>query len=453
MRSPSTNRLALAICFILGTSSCSPDFATSNGWVDSRVTLVGANPVIETDKFAPIELADLLDPDNKANRGKEGDGTNKSDSSRLDRAFAAFYKYGNLRERRNRVQERILAAANQRCEIYKRYIQRVRSSSNFILGSAATAAGILGGLFTATATARSLSAASGILSGTRAEYNQEMFQNLATQVITAGIDKRRQDVYQQIVTKGQAFDIEKYSVEAAIKDTMTYEDMCSAYAAFEEANDSIKTVTDPGIEAANRVLAKLATTRKLMDMETDPQEAQTLVRESAQQLRAGKPEIEGQSPTASATYASSVKDVIEEAARISVALTDKRPKTNPDNALSLFRTEITSYQEEASKQLDTCKDPAFNADKAVAEQNIRIQSNTDSSTNDYLRNKMLELKAEALLVSRKIQTISDRITSQLKAVSDTLDGVESIGDAVLVAQTDYLKTINQNGGVVAFGKC
>jgi hypothetical protein len=218
-------------------------------------------------------------------------------SKKIDLAFVAFYdpayKLSTQKMRRNRIQERMLAVSNGRCALFKNLLYELRSKSNFWLGALTTVTGVAGGIVTGATGSRALAGAAGAFSGTRAEFNQEMFQNLATQVIIEGIDVRRREIYEEIIHKGQSKKIDGYEVEAAVKDAIYYHAQCNVVTGFQVAQDSIKTVEDPGINAANRTLARLATTRALLqNRKLTSKEAASLVVTSSSILgKAGKPTV------------------------------------------------------------------------------------------------------------------------------------------------------------------
>lgn len=270
-----------ALAMGVGLSACeNPNWTTYNP-LDKRVTVAGANPLVDSDKFEPIDLVSLLDPKDygwtgvKISRKNSGGkpvlspSEQKSEQEKVMFAFEGFYdpRYDTTppEERRNRVQERILGSSRQRCNIFKLYLQRLRSETNLLLGAISTITGVTGSIVSGAGAARALAGTSGIFSGIQAEFNQQLFQNLATQVITAAIDLRQREIYEQIVAKGQSKSIEQYNVQAAVKDAIYFHAQCSVITGFEVAKDSIKLIEDPGAAAANRIIAKFRLTRKLLD--------------------------------------------------------------------------------------------------------------------------------------------------------------------------------------------
>jgi len=159
---------------------------------------------------------------------------------------------------RNSVQERIIAASNERCGVFKNHLQSVHADANFFFGSASTILGGLGAIFTPAATVRALAGAAGITSGVRGEWNQDYFNNLAVQVITAGIDSGRDKLYQTI-KQSQGSPYASYTVMAAINDAVTYHAACSSIVGLQVANASIQqanpslTITPSSISVARNV--------------------------------------------------------------------------------------------------------------------------------------------------------------------------------------------------------
>lgn len=243
------------------------------------VDLHSTFPVLTRAQIEKINLFKLLDPENLAEEiYKRGAKPNAlefealAEDMKLAFAFAAFYEGsgGNanrLKLRRNRIQERILEASVQRCNIFKVYLQRSQSNTEFGLGSLATVTGVAGALVNGIQAARNLAGASGIFSGIRAEYNQAYFSNLSSSVISDGIRRLQEEAYERIQLEGQTRSIEDYSVEAAVKDVIYFDGLCSVVAGLTKASDAIRLLADPGIDTANRVILKAQATRRILDKE------------------------------------------------------------------------------------------------------------------------------------------------------------------------------------------
>ncbi len=217
-----------------------------------------------------------------------------------DSAFDAFEKQvtqkpdKEQRRLRNQVQDRIVAASNQRCGEYKNFLKRFDSETNTILGGLATAIGGAGAIFKPADTARSLSGIAAIFSGWRAEVTADFFNNLAIQVITKGIEARRTELYDQMLTNRNA-DLTTYSVQRAVGDAAVYHYNCSLIAGLEKAADSIVRANNPGAADFNNFLKQLKEARTSMKDLVDP------VRESTSTTDTLKNESKGSTENADKT--------------------------------------------------------------------------------------------------------------------------------------------------------
>lgn len=180
-------------------------------------------------------------------------------------AYRNFEDSGRGPEGRNQIQDEILRASEQRCNVYKGYIRRTQSSSNFVFGSLATLLGGLGAIFTDATVARSLAGSAGIVSGINAEYQQAYFSNLATEVIVDGIETRRKRIRNEIAVMQQSHDLSTYTVQAAVLDAVRFHGACTIVEGLREASQSIKTVQNPGMNEIKNSLRDFAEARKMID--------------------------------------------------------------------------------------------------------------------------------------------------------------------------------------------
>ncbi|BDT70045.1 hypothetical protein os1_42370 [Comamonadaceae bacterium OS-1] len=237
--------LALGGCSTLTTMGPSGSLST-----EDRLTVYGANPQFNNEKFEVVDLFALLDPDGLRMQGH-------ADAQQdLERAFAAFYHPhynlgGTLVERRTRLQDRLIAASNQRCEAYKIYLRRFEAYQDTSFGLATTllggAAAVVGGL----RDAKILGGLAGISSGSRAELRQGLFGNLASFIIVPGLDQRRKELMAEI----QAHRADPtYTVQAAISDVARYHGACTLETGMEQAKNAIQTVSNPGMTMVRQTL-------------------------------------------------------------------------------------------------------------------------------------------------------------------------------------------------------
>ena len=252
-------------CSLLGLCLAVTLFAgcSSHQWpwpgpsiLDREQMLQGPLPLIG-EEFEEVKLIPLLDSTATAQEGEEYE-------VRLRKAYDNFYKAQNVEQRRNGAQERIIAASNQRCGEYKKFVKRIDAESNIGFGWLTTAAGGAGAIVTAEAAARALSGVAAIMSGFRAELNEAYFHNLTIQVLTDGMEKKRQEIYREI-RENQQKNVTDYPVEKAIGQAIFYHDHCSLLAGLEFSAESIKRATNPGLDRVNQTLETLEQTRRRMN--------------------------------------------------------------------------------------------------------------------------------------------------------------------------------------------
>ena len=308
-----TTITALLIFLFLGLTGCGsltkplvtgllPDLAI----LDDKVTSQGAEPLLDRDEFEKIDLIEELTSSSdaaadtsrieelkveiiklQAKNEKLSGGTTPADKATIEelkakievhkdrikqleensdydllgnkqarkdlaKAFALFNKK-STQKRRTAIQERILAASNQRCDQFKNYLRQFQAEVNFGLGAITTTVAGLGAIFTPASTVRALSGAAAIASGVRAEFDENFFYTLATNVITEGIDTKREELYKKI-RKRQNEKTEKYPIQAAVKDAVEYHGACSTIVGFEAASEYIQRIKNPGLKELKNVL-------------------------------------------------------------------------------------------------------------------------------------------------------------------------------------------------------
>ncbi len=215
-------------------------------------TIQGPTRLILNEDFEMIDLISLL---------TEGTKKTVKDTTvqNLEEAFQTFHdKLDGTHDElyRNRVQERILAASDQRCGEYKQFLKNFDSQTNFMWGSLTTAAGAAGAILSGGTATRVASGLAAFFSGVRAESNNAFFSNLAIHVITSGFEAKRRLIYADLL-KNRKLGITEYPVERAVKDAVFYHGNCSLIAGLEEAAESIQRASDPGLQAVSRVLDKV----------------------------------------------------------------------------------------------------------------------------------------------------------------------------------------------------
>lgn len=165
------------------------------------------------------------------------------------------------RQRRNRVQGRIVAASDAACDVYKRSLNSTFSTTNFRFGSSATIAGGLGAIFTGEDAARAFAGTAGILSGVRAEYSDAFFRNKVVEVLTQAMDIGRERKLDEIQRKGSLLLID-YTIEEAISDALHYNAACTMIAGLQETQEALHTTADPGLKWLANAFGGVASNEK-----------------------------------------------------------------------------------------------------------------------------------------------------------------------------------------------
>lgn len=159
------------------------------------------------------------------------------DVSKNQSISADEYKY-----RRNDLQDRLIAASNQRCGAYLRTLTSSKSQTQMGWGGLATLLSGAASVTTPASTAKVLAAGSTVSNAFLSLYNESYFSNLTLTVISAGISKQRKEVLDNI-TAHRNEDLTKYPVNRAIADALTYHSACNVISGLEAAALATKSAT------------------------------------------------------------------------------------------------------------------------------------------------------------------------------------------------------------------
>lgn len=179
-----------------------------------------------------------------------------SEQEKLDMAFEAFYHESyavkDSKRRRNQVQERILAASNNRCNLYKAYMKNLNTRTHFLLGATTTILGGAGAIVGGAA-ARTYAGAAGVVSGTRSEFDQAYYSKKAFGLVAAGIDDRREQLHEKMKEK-RGDEVDVYTVEEAVSDAIRYHGACSIDSGLDEAAKKMQMDYDFGVEQMEKTV-------------------------------------------------------------------------------------------------------------------------------------------------------------------------------------------------------
>jgi hypothetical protein len=144
-----------------------------------------------------------------------------------------------LKYRRNELQDRIIAASNQRCGSYLRVLVASRGQAETLWGSLSV---LLGATATAIAhplTIKAFAAGSTVSSGVLSKYNEAYFQNLTVSVISGGITRQRQEILKAIDAQ-RTRGLVEYPVNRAVADALSYHSACNVVSGLEAAAAATK---------------------------------------------------------------------------------------------------------------------------------------------------------------------------------------------------------------------
>lgn len=144
---------------------------------------------------------------------------------------------------RNDLQDRIIAASNLRCGTYLRELVTSKSQTQMGWGSLALLLSGAASVTTPASAARILAAGSAVSTGVNGIYNEAYFNNLAVNVILAGITKQREGIIVQLSAL-QKKSLVDYTVNRAIADALIYHSACNIVSGLETAAAATKLAPD-----------------------------------------------------------------------------------------------------------------------------------------------------------------------------------------------------------------
>lgn len=139
------------------------------------------------------------------------------------------YKY-----HRNEVQDRLIAASNQKCGAYFRVLTSSKAQTRMGWGGLAIFLSGAASVVTPVSAARALAAGSTFSNGLLSLYDDAYFSSMTISIISTGITKRREEVLAAIQIQRRGSLVE-YSVNRAIADALAYHSACNMVTGLEAA--------------------------------------------------------------------------------------------------------------------------------------------------------------------------------------------------------------------------
>ncbi|UJP05970.1 MAG: hypothetical protein LZF61_03045 [Nitrosomonas sp.] len=260
--------LILLMAIVVSACQTNPFAAVKNAMMTpegslfggGRVNVASANQMMyeEFEGFTDRDL--LLVLDSNADIGNWDTLTSAEKSKQLNKAYLEANKAGN-EARRAQIQDRLIAASNQRCNLYATHLKKMSTNINGFLGTVTTAVAGAGAIVTGAEAARILAGIAGITSGTRAELNQAIFETVTTSVIIPAFQQKRADLATAMIQK-RSRKISEYTIEGAIADAINYHGACSLDSGISQAQRSLQFFGDIG-------LTRMLAVQKQLDMSTN----------------------------------------------------------------------------------------------------------------------------------------------------------------------------------------
>lgn len=409
----------------------------------------GAGPKCE---IAPRSLA-LLENDETEVGGK-----------RLDQALGCFADAASVnpdraRDLRNQIQERMLAASEQRCADFKAHLQRSQSSMNYFTGLATAGFAAAGAITKSIEGARTLAGLSGLANATGAEFNQAYFANLAAHVVVSGIDQTRAKLYEQISVSASDKTIGQYTLQAAIKDAFRYHGACSIMAGLIEAQDAIRLVDNPGLDALRRAIVKNKHLQALTQAE--PNNVRTVLEEwkdvmPPDRWLAGVPLAAATRPAVSDAAAGPLlvqRRMAEAAAHLTtfdaaVAALEKAAPTFAvaDSEAKAKSTAIRKALSDAvtavKPKIEACDGPMLDASKSALSLAARASTAVDPATRDKFDVDIKYQNATRQALSASIDQFASSLNACAAQARISLNELKSVSTKPVAEQAAAIKLVD-----------
>lgn len=227
-------RLLVACLFFIGVTGCSairsytmPEEANLLSGAGSIVVKsVGAGEQGRAESYELVHIDQLLSTYGLDDIAAVSGNTNQES-----------FKY-----RRNDLQDRLIAASNQRCATYLRVLTASKSQTQMGWSGLATLLSGAAAVTTPAAAAKVLAAGSTVSNGLLSQFNEAYFSNLTVQVISTGIAKQREAALVNIQSQRNASLVD-YPVNRAVADALNYHAMCNLITGLETAAAATKNAT------------------------------------------------------------------------------------------------------------------------------------------------------------------------------------------------------------------
>lgn len=238
-------RLPVACLFFIGVTGCSA--IRSYTMPEEENLLSGAGSIVvksagagkqdRAEGYELVQIDQLLKDYGLNDIGSVSENTDQES-----------FKY-----RRNDLQDRLIAASNQRCATYLRVLTASKSQTQMGWSGLATLLSGAAAVTTPAAAAKVLAAGSTVSNGLLSQFNEAYFSNLTVQVISSGIAKQREAALVNIQSQRNASLVD-YPVNRAVADALNYHAMCNLVTGLETAAAATKNAAAADVARMSAVV-------------------------------------------------------------------------------------------------------------------------------------------------------------------------------------------------------
>lgn len=245
MISASLLGLVLAVC-----SACGPEDALLGG---GRVTAAGANELLpeQVETVSELDLLVMVEQNSQDSVATYSKGAlSEDDQAAIDlKLHRALANFEGTPAKVAMIQDRLLFASDQKCNLFLKYLSRIQSYSRTTSKWLSILSGGAGALIANIDLARIFSGVSSMSTGLGAAVEDNFFSNVATSVIGPAIVRARLEYYNVILEKRKATP-PTYSLGEAITDAVRYHGLCTLDTGIAEAARSVQATGTPASLAA-----------------------------------------------------------------------------------------------------------------------------------------------------------------------------------------------------------
>lgn len=348
----------------------------------------------------------------------------------LEIATKIFYEDPlDQEERRNRVQARLIAAARAECKQFTEHLNSIHGYGNFGTGVLTTAFASAGAVVTDANTARIMAGLAAFSSGTRAEFNSDIFLQQTVPLLAKAIHAAEDSYYRETIAPSRAKSVGEYPLWDAVGDAFRFNDMCSLVSALGALDKSLQVAEDPGLDAVTRTLLKFNTARGVVDNKTTDSSS-LAAGDSSSGLASGPSggEFGLDSNSAVAAYVRATKALAENKRTLDSRLKELGDAKKAAADVTATTAALTSFQQAAAATLDSCKTKVQDEFENVIQQETALIGLTDPAERVKALFAVQKAQDDAQATARFLSSVSHYAASTLAAAARVLSDQLQKGD-------------------------